>query len=126
MNRICSVRNKILVEKITYQTTRPVRDEIYYTMANTYTQIHIQTVFSVQNRKCIIGKQWKDELYKYMTGIIRNHGHKVLAINGMPDHIHVFFGMRPVQSLSDLLKHLKGDSSEWINKKKFIHSRFSW
>lgn len=61
-----------------------------------------------------------------MTGIIRNHGHKVLAINGMPDHIHIFFGMSPVQSLSDLMKHTKGDSSEWINKKKFIGSRFSW
>ena len=61
-----------------------------------------------------------------MTGIIRNHGNKVLAINGMPDHIHIFFGTRPVQSLSDLMKHIKGDSSEWINEKKFIGSRFSW
>jgi REP element-mobilizing transposase RayT len=87
-------------------------------MANTYTQIYIQAVFAVQNRGCVIGKGWKDELYKYMTGIIRNHGHKVLAINGMPDHIHIFFGMSPVQSLSDLMKHTKGDSSEWINKKK--------
>ncbi len=95
-------------------------------MANTYTQIHIQVVFSVKNRECIIGKAWKDELYKYMTGIIRNHGHKVLAINGMPDHIHIFFGMRPVQSLSDLMKYVKGDSSEWINKKKFIQGKFSW
>lgn len=95
-------------------------------MANTYTQIHIQAVFAVQNRECIMGKGWKDELYKYMTGIIRNHGHRVLAINGMPDHIHIFFGMRPVQSLSDLMKHIKGDSSEWINEKKFIGSRFSW
>lgn len=59
-------------------------------MANTYTQIHIQTVFSVQDRFCIIKKSWKDELYKYITGIIQNHGHKVLAINGMPDHIHIF------------------------------------
>lgn len=95
-------------------------------MANTYTQIHIHAVFIVQHRDCIIGKSWKDELYKYMTGIIRNHGHKVLAINGMPDHVHVFFGMRPVQSLSDLMRNLKGDSSEWINQRKFIPGRFSW
>jgi len=95
-------------------------------MANTFTQIHIQAVFTVQNRCCIIGKSWKDELYKYITGIIQNHRHKVLAINGMPDHIHVLFGMRPTQSLSDLMQDIKGDSSKWINNKRFIIGHFSW
>ena len=95
-------------------------------MANTYTQIHIQTVFTVQNRDCVIKKTWKDELYKYITGIIQNHGHKVLAINGMPDHIHIFFGMRPNQSLSDLMQDIKGDSSKWVNQKKLVQARFSW
>ena len=95
-------------------------------MVNTYTQIHIQAVFSIQGRNCIIGKLWKDELYRYMTGIIQNHGHKVLAINGMPDHVHTFFGMRPNQSLSDLMQDIKGDSSLWINKKGFVKGRFSW
>lgn len=95
-------------------------------MANTYTQIHIQTVFSVQDRFCIIKKSWKDELYQYITGIIQNHGHKVLAINGIPDHIHILFGMRPTQSLSELMQNIKGDSSKWINKKEFIKGRFSW
>lgn len=95
-------------------------------MANTYTQIHIQAVFTVQDRNCMINKSWKDELYKYITGIIQNNGHKVLAINGMPDHIHIFFGMRPSQSLSDLMQDIKGNSSKWINNKGFIKSRFSW
>lgn len=95
-------------------------------MANTYTQIHIQSVFSVQDRSCIIKKSWKNELFQYLTGIIQNHGHKVLAINGMPDHIHLFFGMRPNQSLSELMKLVKGDSSKWINQKGFINGRFSW
>ena len=95
-------------------------------MANTYTQIHIQTVFSVQDRICIIRKTWKNELFQYITGIIQNHGHKVLAINGMPDHVHVFFGMRPTQSLSDLMQDVKGDSSKWINKKGFVNGKFSW
>lgn len=95
-------------------------------MANTYTQIHIQTVFSVQNRHCIIQKTWKDELFQYITGIIQNNGHKVLAINGMPDHVHILFGMRPTQSLSDLMQDIKGDSSRWINKKGFTPGRFSW
>jgi putative transposase len=95
-------------------------------MANTYTQIHIQAVFTVQDRNCIIRKLWKDELYKYMTGINQKQGHKVLAINGVPDHVHVFFGMRPSQSLSGLMQDIKGDSSLWINNKGFVKGRFSW
>ena len=95
-------------------------------MANTYTQIHIQAVFTVQNRNCIIRKPWEEELYKYITGLIQNKGHKVLAINGMPDHIHVFFGMRPTQSISNLLQDIKGSSSKWINRKGLVNGRFSW
>ena len=95
-------------------------------MANTYTQIHIQSVFTVQNTDCVLRKSWKEDLNKYITGIIQNHGHKVLAINSMPDHVHVFFGMRPTQSLSDLMQDIKGDSSKWINQKGFIRGRFSW
>lgn len=95
-------------------------------MANTYTQIHIQAVFTVQNRECIITNQWKDELYKYISGIIQNYNHKLLAINGMTDHKHILFGMRPVQSISELMQQVKEDSSKWINKRKFIRSKFSW
>lgn len=95
-------------------------------MANTYTQIHIQAVFSVQDRISLIRKSWETELYQYITGIIQNQGHKVLAIDGMPDHLHVFIGMRPTQSLSDLLQDIKGDSSKWINTKGFVHGHFSW
>jgi len=95
-------------------------------MANTYTQIHIQAVFAVQNRDCIIGKAWREELYRYITGIIQNHQHKVLAINGMPDHVHVFFGFRPTQSLADLMQDIKGDSSKWINTKGLVKGKFSW
>lgn len=95
-------------------------------MANTYTQIHIQAVFSVQNRISLIQDSWKDELYKYITGIIKNNGHKPLSINGMPDHMHVLFGLRPAQSLSELLQDIKGSSSKWINNKKLVKGRFSW
>ncbi len=95
-------------------------------MANTYTQIHIQAVFAVKDRQSLIKNEWKDELYKYITGIIQNNNHKVLQINGMPDHIHILFGMRPKQSLSDLIKQVKQDSSKWINRKGLINRRFSW
>jgi REP element-mobilizing transposase RayT len=95
-------------------------------MANTYTQIHLQVIFAVKKRTGLIQKEWKDELYKYITGIIQAQDHKLLAINGMPDHLHVFFGMRPIQSLSDLMQDIKQDSSTWINKKKFIKEKFEW
>lgn len=95
-------------------------------MANTYTQIHIQVVFAVQNRQGLIQYHWKDELYKYITSIIQNHQHKVLQINGMQDHIHILIGMRPSQSLSDLMKQVKQDSSKWINNKGVINGKFSW
>jgi len=95
-------------------------------MANTYTQIHFQVVFSVQNRTSLIHAKWKDELYKYITTIIQNNNHKVLQINGMQDHIHILFGMRPTQSLSDLMKQVKQDSSKWVNNKGFVNGKFSW
>ena len=95
-------------------------------MANTYTQIHIQAIFAVKNRDSLIKAEWRNELYKYIAGIIQNHNHKVLQINGMPDYIHILFGMRPTQSLSDLMKQVKQDSSKWINNKGFVNGKFSW
>ncbi|ASB49112.1 IS200/IS605 family transposase [Alkalitalea saponilacus] len=95
-------------------------------MPNTYTQIHIHAVFAVKNRLSLISKLWEQRLYQYITGIIQNHGHKMLSINGMPDHVHILFGMRPIQSLSDLMRDVKGDSSLWINESKFVAGKFSW
>jgi REP element-mobilizing transposase RayT len=95
-------------------------------MANTYTQIHIQCVFAVKFRQYVIEPFWKERLNQYITGIVQNNGHKMIAINNMPDHLHVFFGFRPNQSLADLIKTVKGESSEWINKEKFNSSTFRW
>jgi len=95
-------------------------------MANTYTQIHIQAIWAVQNRDCLIGKEWKEELYKYITGIIQNKGHKMLQINGVEDHLHMFFGMRPKEALSDLMKIVKQESTKWINEKGVLRAKFSW
>ncbi len=80
-------------------------------MANTYTQIHLQLVFAVKYREGLIQESWKEELYKYITGIIQNQGHKVLIINSMPNHIHILIGFRPTQFLSDLMKEIKQSSS---------------
>jgi len=95
-------------------------------MSNTYTQIHLQCVFAVKYRDAVISPLWKDRLHKYIIAIVNNNGHKLLAINSMPDHLHLFFGMRPNQSLSDLMRLVKGDSSEWINNQKLVTGKFKW
>src|SRR6187549_575997 len=95
-------------------------------MANTYTQLHMQLVFAVKYRQALIDKTWEEELYKYITGIIQNQNHKLLCINGMPDHLHILIGYRPHQALSDLLKEIKGDSSKWINDRGFTKLKFNW
>ena len=95
-------------------------------MANTYTQIHIQFVFAVKYRTATIHSSWKVELYKYITVIIQHHKHKLIAINGMADHIHILVGMRPTQSTSDLMQDVKASSSKWINEKQLAQGRFEW
>jgi putative transposase len=95
-------------------------------MANTYTKIHVQFVFAVKYREGIIRNVWADGLYKYITGILQGLGHKMLAINGMPDHIHLLTGLRPTQSISDLLQDIKASSSKWINDRRFVKGRFEW
>ena len=95
-------------------------------MSNTYTQIHIQCIFAVKYRNAVIANSWKERLHKYIISIVNNNGHKALSINSMPDHLHLFFGMRPNQSLSDLMRLVKGDSSEWINKQKLVLGKFRW
>ncbi len=95
-------------------------------MSNTYTQIHIQFVFAPKFRKALIHSSWKKELYLYMSGIVERNRHKLIAINGMPDHIHILIGCRPHQSASDLMQNLKRDSSKWINTKKLSSSKFEW
>lgn len=95
-------------------------------MADTYTQLYIQFVFAVQNRKSLIRPEWETELHKYITGIVQNKSHKMIAINGMPDHLHMFIGFQPVDHMSELIKVVKGESSKWIKEKGFVRGRFRW
>jgi REP element-mobilizing transposase RayT len=95
-------------------------------MSNTYTQIHIQLIFAVKYRLAMIDNSWEDELYKYISGIIQQQKHKLIIINGVPNHIHILIGYRPHQSLSDLLQDIKGGSSKWINEKKLTRKKFEW
>ena len=95
-------------------------------MANTYSQIYVQVVFAVQGRQNLILDEHKEELQKYITGIITNQGQKLLAIHCMPDHTHILVGLRPAMALSDLMSEVNADSCNFINEKKWIPSRFSW
>jgi putative transposase len=95
-------------------------------MANTYSQIYIQIVFAVQNRKALIDYSWEDELYKYITGIVQNKEQKLIAINGMPDHIHILIGMKPTCHLSDLVREIKKSSNIFINERQLSKFSFKW
>ena len=95
-------------------------------MAGTFSQIYIQIVFAVKNRNGLIHQSWEEELYKYITGIVTNKEQKMLAINGMPDHIHILIGMRPSCCLSDLVREIKKSSGNYINEKKLSKNTFEW
>ncbi len=95
-------------------------------MANTYSQICIQVVFAVQNRNALSKPEWENNLYKYITGIVQNKDQKMLAINGVSNHIHFFIGMKPNCCLSDLVREIKKSSNAFIKENKFTKYRFQW
>lgn len=95
-------------------------------MSGTFSQIYIQIIFAVKNRDSLISVEQETELYKYITGIVQNKGQKILAINGMPDHIHIFIGMKPNCCLSDLVREVKKSSNEFIKEKNFSKFKFNW
>lgn len=95
-------------------------------MANTYSQIYIQVVFAVQGRQNLLQKEWRAEVFKYMAGIIKNKGQKPIIINGVEDHVHAFVGLKPAMSLSDLVRDVKNNSTNFINDNHWIKGKFSW
>jgi putative transposase len=95
-------------------------------MANTYSQVYIQIVFAVKGRQNLIAKENREELYKFITGIVTNREQKLLAIFAMPDHVHILIGMKPSISISDLVRDIKAGSSKFINDSKWINRKFNW
>ena len=95
-------------------------------MANTYTQLYIHLVFAVKNRDALLKKGWKDDLEKYITGIVQNHKHKLLAIGTMPDHTHIFIGYNVNQLIPDLVEDIKTSSNDWIKTNKLSKFKFEW
>ncbi|MEO8087931.1 MAG: IS200/IS605 family transposase [Bacteroidota bacterium] len=97
-------------------------------MANTYTQLYIQIVFAVSRRECLIPKQHRDELHKYITGIVQkvHRDQKMLSVFCMPDHAHLLIGLRPSISISDLVRDIKAGSSQFINDNNWVKKKFKW
>src|SRR5947209_18220354 len=95
-------------------------------MANTYTQIYIQVVFAVEWRQSLIVAEHKVELHKFITGIVRNDGQKLIAINSVPDHVHILIGLKPDLALSDLVRDIKANSSRFVNDEGWVRGRFNW
>ena len=95
-------------------------------MAGTFTQIYIQVVFSVKGRQNLLNKNWREEVFRYISGIITGKGQKSIIVGGHSDHVHILIGLKPTMALSDLVRDIKNNSSNFINDKKFIRGKFSW
>jgi putative transposase len=95
-------------------------------MANTFTQIYIQIVFAVKGRQNLIASSRREELHKYITGIVQNRDQKMLSIFAMPDHIHILVGLKASVSISDLVRDIKTGSSKYINDNKWVMGKFNW
>lgn len=95
-------------------------------MAGTYSRIYIQVVFAVKGRENLIKSAWKYDLHKYIAGIINHKGQKSIIVNGVQDHIHAFIGLRPSMAISDLVREIKNNSSNFINSRNLVHGKFCW
>ena len=95
-------------------------------MANTYTQLYVQIIFSPRGRQNLIRNRIKNDIYKYIVGIIKKKNQKPMIINGMPDHVHIFLGLSPDIAISDLVRDIKSNSTNFINDNKLIQGKFSW
>jgi REP element-mobilizing transposase RayT len=95
-------------------------------MANAYTKIQIHIVFAVKYRRALIHSSWEEKLHRYITGIIQQRGHRMLAINGMSDHIHIYIGFKPVEDLSKLVMEIKKASNAYIVENKLSPYKFAW
>jgi REP element-mobilizing transposase RayT len=95
-------------------------------VAGTYSQIYVQVVFAGAGRQNLLEREWRDDIFKYMSGIIKNKGHKPIIVNGVSDHVHIFVGLQPWMALSDLVRDVKNNSTNFINDHKWIKGRFSW
>ena len=120
----------LFATKTSYLNTAHIQKLLYIChkkiMADCFSQMYVQIVFAVKNRQALISPEWEDEVYKYITGIIKNKGQKLLAINGTRNHIHIFINIKPSCCLSDLVREIKKSSNAYINERNLSHFKFEW
>ena len=119
-----SRRDERIIKTEIVKPTKPQRGDIV--MPGTFSQIYIQIVFAVKGRENLIAKSWQDDLHKYIAGTIKGKEQKSIIVNGMPDHIHAFVGLKPSTAISDLVRDVKNNASNFINERKFVKGKFSW
>lgn len=95
-------------------------------MANTYNRIYIHVVLAISSRHCLIARHFRQELHEYIDETVRKKGQTLIAVNGMPDHLHLLLRLNPDVAVSDLVKHVKISSTRFVNEKGFVKGRFSW
>jgi putative transposase len=95
-------------------------------MAGTYSQLYIHAAFAVKGRENLLQKSWRDEIFKYMSGIINDKNQKSIIVNGVEDHVHLFIGLKPSMCLADLIRDVKSSTTNFINEKRLVKGRFSW
>lgn len=95
-------------------------------MADSYSKIYIQVIFAVEGRQNLLKEQWRTEVFKYIASIIKGKGHKPIIVNGVEDHVHCFIGLKPFMALSDLVRDIKNNSTNFINRRHFVQNKFNW
>lgn len=95
-------------------------------MAGTYSQVYLQVVIVVKGRANLLNKEWRTEVFKYISGIITNKGQKPIIVNGVGDHVHILIGLKPSMKISDLVRDIKNNTSNFINKQNWVKGRFAW
>ena len=95
-------------------------------MAGSYSQIYLQYVFAVKGRQNLLQKPWREEVFKYISGIIKGKNQKPIIVNGVSDHVHVFVGLKPAMPIPDLIRDIKNNSSNFINENNWVKGKFSW
>jgi len=95
-------------------------------MVGTFSQIYIQVVFAVNGRENLLQKPWRDDVFKYIAGIVKSKNQKSIIVNGVGNHVHLLIGLKPSMLLSDLIRDIKNNSTNFINENKFVRGKFSW
>lgn len=128
-NHLLPRRGNLFIESVNWKRGAPEEPPVTInrvSMANTFSQIYLQFVFAVKGRQNLIVKENKEELHKYITGLVQNRKAKMLAVHCMPDHTHLFVGFHPTILISDFVKEIKVESNEFINSKKWIKGKYNW